>query len=117
MAALDGDATRVLEAALAAGFVGAAAVERHRPVIDRMIAVILADLHRPGPFDFGDRAFVAVLREEAMAVAGDRDAWHLPPIDTLFVQRKVSGTALLCAQLKARVDVRALAETWRDMAL
>ena len=35
-------------------------------------------------------------------------AWHLPSVDTLFVQRKISGTALLAARLKARVDVRAM---------
>ena len=36
----------------------------------------------------------------------------MPPADILFVQRKVSGTALLAARLKARVDVRAMVETW-----
>ena len=43
-----------------------------------------------------------------MTMARDRDTWHLPPADTLFVQRKISGTALLAARLKARVEVRAL---------
>ena len=36
-------------------------------------------------------------------------AWHIPPTDLLFVQRKISGTALLAARLEARVDIRALA--------
>jgi predicted unusual protein kinase regulating ubiquinone biosynthesis (AarF/ABC1/UbiB family) len=114
MAALDGDAKAVREAAIAAGFLGAAAADQHRATVDRMIAVILAELAKPGAFDFGDRAFVAVLREEAMAMAQDRATWHLPPIDTLFVQRKVSGTALLCARLKAKVDLRAMIEAHRD---
>jgi hypothetical protein len=43
-----------------------------------------------------------------MEVARDRATWHLPPADTLFTQRKISGTALLAAWLKARVDVRAM---------
>ena len=105
------------EAAVDAGFLGQAAVERHRAVADRMIDVILGELGRTGPFDFGDRAFISVLREEATVMAQDRATWHLPPIDTLFVQRKVSGTALLCARLKARVDVRAMIEGYRDRAL
>jgi len=50
---------------------------------------------------------VPALREEATTIAADRATWHLPPVDTLFVQRKVSGTALLCARLGARVDIRA----------
>lgn len=113
MAALDGDRDRVRQAAISAGFVGAAAAERHHATVDRMIDVFLAELSRPGPFDFGDRAFVAVLREEATAMAQDRATWHLPPIDTLFVQRKVSGTALLCARLKAKVDLRTVIEKFR----
>jgi predicted unusual protein kinase regulating ubiquinone biosynthesis (AarF/ABC1/UbiB family) len=105
MAGLDGDPDRVREAAVGAGFLGPAASERHRAVVDRMIGVILGELQRPGAFDFGDRRFVAVLREEATVMAQDRATWHVPPIDTLFVQRKVSGTALLCARLKAKVAV------------
>lgn len=113
MTGLDGNRDQLREAAVAAGFIGRAAVERHGAVIDRMIDVILAALHRPGPFDFGDRGFLQVVREEARAVAEDRATWHLPPVDTLFVQRKVSGTALLCARLRASVDVVPMIEAYR----
>lgn len=111
-AALARDRDGVRDAAVAAGFLGEAAVARHRPLIDRMLDVVLAELNRPGPFDFGDRAFVGVLREGAAELAADRATWHLPPADTLFVQRKISGTALLAARLKARVDVRAMVERY-----
>jgi predicted unusual protein kinase regulating ubiquinone biosynthesis (AarF/ABC1/UbiB family) len=107
-AGLAGDREQVRDAAVAAGFLGEAAVRRHRGLVDRIIDVILSELNRPGPFDFGDRAFVGTLREEATAMAADRDSWHIPPVDTLFAQRKISGTALLAARLKARVDVRAM---------
>jgi predicted unusual protein kinase regulating ubiquinone biosynthesis (AarF/ABC1/UbiB family) len=114
MAGLGGSRDAVREAAIAAGFLGATAVERHRPAVDRMVDVILGELNQPGSFDFGDRSFVSALRGEAVVMAQDRSTWHVPPIDTLFVQRKVSGTALLCARLKARVDVRSMIETYRD---
>ncbi len=107
-AALAGDRDAVREAAIAAGFLGEAAVLRHRALVDRMIDVILDELAKPGPFDFGDRAFVGVLREQGTEIARDRETWHLPPIDTLFVQRKISGTALLAARLKAQVDIRSM---------
>ncbi|MBB6504282.1 putative unusual protein kinase regulating ubiquinone biosynthesis (AarF/ABC1/UbiB family) [Sphingomonas endophytica] len=105
--ARDRDAIR--ETAVAVGFLGEAAAAAHRPAIDRIIAAIDAALNRPGAFDFGDRAFVPVVREEAKAMIADRATWHVPHVETLFVQRKVSGTALLAARLKARVDVRGLA--------
>lgn len=109
-AGLSGDTQRITEAAIAAGILSDTVSQRHRAIIDRMIGIIARELNRPGPFDFGDRAFVQVLREDGMAVASDRSSWHLPPADMLFVQRKISGTALLGARLKARVDVRAMVQ-------
>jgi len=113
MSGLDGSRDAVRAAGLNAGFFNPAAVERHPEAMNRMIDVIIAEISKPGAFDFGDRAFVGTMREEGMAIAQDRAAWHIPPIDTLFVQRKISGTALLAARLKARVDVRGLVEQWR----
>ncbi len=107
-AGLSGDCDAVREAARAAGFLGEAAVTRHRALVDRMIDIVVTEMNRPGPFDFGDRGFVEVLREQGMEMAADRSTWHIPPVETLFVQRKVSGTALLAARLEARVDVRKL---------
>lgn len=105
-AGLSGDREQVRAAALAAGVLGEAAANRHRPRIDAMIDVILSELDRPGLFDFGDRGFVELLRDDAMEIAADRSTWHIPPTDLLFAQRKISGTALLAARLKVRVDVR-----------
>ena len=108
-AGLDADRERVREAAVGAGFIGPAVIDRHGARLDHMIDIILTELHRPGPFDFGDRHFVGALRDQGMEVAADKATWHVPPTDLLFVQRKMSGTALLAARLEARVDVRALA--------
>ena len=115
-AAMRGDRTEVRDAALAAGFLGPAVVARHPAALDRMIDVVLGELDRPGPFDFGDRAFVAALRDQGLEIASDPAAWHLPPAGVLFAQRKISGTALLAGRLGARVDVRALVAPWLDDA-
>lgn len=108
-AGLAHDRDRIREIAVETGFLGEAAVAAHRPAVDRIIAAIDDTMARPGPFDFGDRAFVPVVREETRPMIADRDTWHVPHVETLFVQRKISGSALLCARLKARVDVRGLA--------
>jgi len=107
-AGLAQDGSRVREEAVAAGFVNPAAVERHGERIDRMIAIIVNEMGRDAPFDFGDRSFVPLLRDEGLAIAQDKASWHLPPAETLFVQRKVSGTALLGARLEAVVNVHAI---------
>jgi predicted unusual protein kinase regulating ubiquinone biosynthesis (AarF/ABC1/UbiB family) len=108
-AGLAHDRDRIRDTAVKTGFLGQQAAIAHRPAIDRMIAAIDEAMNRPGPFDFGDRAFVPVVREEARGLIADRASWHVPQVETLFVQRKVSGTALLAARLKARVDVRGMA--------
>jgi len=111
-AGLAEDKKAVREAALAAGFMGAEVLARHSGRVDRMIDVIMGELNRPGLFDFGDRRFVGVLRDQGMEIAADSRSWHMPPADILFVQRKISGTALLAARLKARVDIRTLVTPW-----
>lgn len=108
-AGLAGDRDRIRDTAVETGFLGAEAAAAHRPAVDRIIAAIDEAMNRPGAFDFGDRAFVPVVREEARGLIDDRATWHVPEPETLFVQRKVSGTALLAARLKARVDVRGMA--------
>ncbi|MEO1044072.1 MAG: AarF/ABC1/UbiB kinase family protein [Pseudomonadota bacterium] len=113
-AGIDGDPEAVLQGALDAGFMSPVAVERHRDIVDRMIATIIEEIHRPGRFDFGDRAFVKVLADQGMAMAEDRQTWHIPPVETLFMQRKISGTALLAARLKARVDIRSMVQRHLD---
>ena len=111
-AAIDGNRDRVREAAVATGFIGAGAIANHRRKIDRMIDIVIGELNRPEVFDFGDRGFIEVLRDQGMDVAADQAAWHIPPADLLFVQRKISGTALLAARLKGRVDVRSLLDRY-----
>ncbi|WP_408586736.1 ABC1 kinase family protein [Novosphingobium sp.] len=93
-------------ALLEVGFVSPRQMERHGDRLDAMIAVILSQVGRPGLFDFAERSFVEQIREQAMPMAEDRASWHVPPAATLFVQRKVSGTALLAVRMKARLPLR-----------
>ena len=107
-AGLAQDSLAVRDAAVEAGFVGRGVLDGHSERLERMIGIIVSEMNRPGPFDFGDRAFVSVLRDEGMEMAADKATWHIPPVETLFVQRKISGTAMLGARLKAKVEVREL---------
>ena len=106
-AGLSGDRDAVRTAALDAGFIGPALITRHRALFDCMIDDLLTATNQPGPFDFADRGFLGMIREKAASLAADRATWHIPSTDKLFVQRKISGTALLAARLRANVDIRA----------
>nr|WP_298896032.1 AarF/ABC1/UbiB kinase family protein [uncultured Altererythrobacter sp.] len=110
-AGLTGDGSKVRQAALNIGFINETVIERQGERVDRMIGIITEEMNTDAPFDFGNRAFVPLLREEGMAIAEDKQSWHIPPVETLFVQRKVSGTALLGAKLKAVINIRRLVDT------
>jgi predicted unusual protein kinase regulating ubiquinone biosynthesis (AarF/ABC1/UbiB family) len=107
-AALDDDRAAMREAAIAIGFFDAATQARHADQVVAIMAMAMAPLRRSGPFDFGDAAFMARMREAGMALGAEKDFWHVPPMDALYLQRKFGGTYLLGARLRARVDVRAL---------
>ncbi len=105
-AGLAEDSAALKAALLEVGFVSPVTLERHAPAFDAMIAVLMQHLGRPGLFEFADRSFVAEVRRSVETVAADRAAWHIPPAETLFVQRKVSGTALLAVRMAARLPLR-----------
>jgi predicted unusual protein kinase regulating ubiquinone biosynthesis (AarF/ABC1/UbiB family) len=108
-AGLAEDPQALRAAILQVGFVSPTLLERHGERIDAMIAILMAHLSRPGPLDFSDRRFVEDLRRIGRPIAEDRAAWHVPPVQTLLVQRKVSGTALLAVRMRVRVPIRDLA--------
>jgi predicted unusual protein kinase regulating ubiquinone biosynthesis (AarF/ABC1/UbiB family) len=105
-AGLADDRDAVLSALIEVGFISTATLQRHRRTIDDMVDLTLGHVGRPGAFDFSDRSFVGPLLRQSETIIADRGAWHVPPADTLFVQRKISGMALLAIRMQARVPVR-----------
>lgn len=64
-----------------------------------------------GPlFDFAAADLPRRARDRALAVGFSADLWSMPPIDTLFVHRKIGGMYLLASRLGAKIDMRALLE-------
>jgi predicted unusual protein kinase regulating ubiquinone biosynthesis (AarF/ABC1/UbiB family) len=105
LAGLSEDLPALRRALVEVGFLSPVLLQRHGQAIDEMIGVLLRHLGRPGLFDVADRAFVEQVRQKAETIAADRMAWHAPPAETLFVQRKVSGMALLAIRLRARLPL------------
>ena len=107
-AGLAEDRAALVAALVGMGFISPLAVQRHADALDAMIEVLVTHLGRPGLFDFADRSFVEQLRRHAEEIVADRATWHIPPADSLFLQRKVSGMALLAVKLRARLPVRTM---------
>ncbi len=83
--------------------------ERRAALLDLLELATEPFRHR-GPYDFGVSDLPLRAREAATRLAFRHGLRNPPPPDVLFVQRKIGGTFLLCARLRARVDARGLAE-------
>ena len=106
--ALAGEAGGILKAAVEFGFINQYTAQKYEVSISEMIMIAVAMLNKDGKLDFSDNAIIDEMRKHITELAVDRDNWHIPQVDTLFVQRKLGGVYLLASKLKAQVDVRAM---------
>jgi predicted unusual protein kinase regulating ubiquinone biosynthesis (AarF/ABC1/UbiB family) len=108
-AGLSGDPDATMRALERIGFIRPGLSERHRATILDMAGMGFAILRGPGPFDFRGNDFAARVRARGMEIGNERELWHIPPAETLFLQRKIGGLYLLATRLGAQVDIPALA--------
>lgn len=108
-ATMAGDRAAMVQAGLAIGYFDDNTQTLHQQAVLDLFAMALEPLCHDGAFDFGTTDMAQRLRDAGMALGLDRDFWHIPPIDALFLHRKLGGLYLLAARLKARVNVHQLA--------
>ncbi|MEM7499728.1 MAG: AarF/ABC1/UbiB kinase family protein [Pseudomonadota bacterium] len=113
-AAMADDRTGMRDASVAAGFIGPDTAAHHAQAVVDMIAIGASPFRAAGVFDFAGDALPDRMREAGTALALDRSFTHVPPMDILYLQRKLAGMYLLAARLKARVALRPLIEPWLD---
>ena len=64
------------------------------------------------PYDFGNTDLMMRLHDMGMELTYEKNFWHVPPADALFIHRKLGGLYLLAKRLGAHVDMRAVASPW-----
>lgn len=105
---LSGNVENIMAHLVVMGLIPADISGRPHEVISEMIAMSVAPLSEDKIFDFGSTQIATDLSDRGMEIAGDRELWHVPPAETVFLQRKLGGMYLLAARLQARVNVAAL---------
>lgn len=100
-----GDRAGIDAAAQVIGYFQADIRDDHRRAVLDIFVVATEPLRHDGPYDFGRSDLAARIRDAGMVLGFDRDFWHTPPADALFLHRKLGGLYLLAAKLGARVDV------------
>ena len=114
-AGLDRDSDAIERAMEGLGYISASTPLSQREIILRMANKALP-LVTAETFDFGDTSFIAGMRDEGMALSLEEGYAEIPPIDALFLQRKMAGLFLLATRLRAQLPVRRLLETGLDAA-
>lgn len=46
-----------------------------------MSDVVIGEMTKAGPYDFGDRDLAEIVRDQGMDITADQIAWHIPPAD------------------------------------
>jgi predicted unusual protein kinase regulating ubiquinone biosynthesis (AarF/ABC1/UbiB family) len=109
-AGLARDRDGVLAALEGLGFVRSGLAQHHRTALLDMAGMGFAALD--GPLDFATDDLPDRMRRRGMEIGNERELWHIPPAETLFLQRKIGGLYLLAARLGATVDFPALLARW-----
>ena len=110
--AIRGDRAAMSTAAQEIGYFQDTIHAHQRDAVIDLFATACEPLRHAGVYDFGASDLAVRLRDAGLKLSLDRDFWHTPPADALFLHRKLGGLYLLAARLGARVDVGRLAEPW-----
>jgi len=108
-AAVDDDYEALCDAITAIGFVAHEDGEAATEAVCNLVHLATEPFRSSEPYDFATSDLAARARSGGTALVLEHGHLRPPPPQALYVQRKLGGTFLLCARLRARVDARALA--------
>lgn len=106
-ATMSGSVPAVRNALVDMRYLSPAQVARHGAELDAMIAIVLDHiLKAPGGLvDFSGRGPLSAIEAKARVLFADRSGWTLPSPDKIFLQRKITGMALLSVTMQVRLPL------------
>jgi len=109
-AVMAGDRPALRAAAVEIGYLPAGEREDRALGVEELILLVCEPLRHRGAYDFVRSELARRARDAGLDLVLRRGFLRPPPAETVFLHRKLIGTFLLCAKIRARVDVRALIE-------
>ncbi|WP_421862084.1 ABC1 kinase family protein [Motiliproteus sp.] len=113
-AARAGDLQQIENHAGDLGYLRADEAQVYRHGLSQMINTVAEPFRHQGPYDFAASDLSQRVADIAIDLRVQQRYLHLPPTDVLFLHRKIAGTYLLCARLRAQVDVSGLVERYLE---
>ncbi|MCU0833605.1 MAG: AarF/ABC1/UbiB kinase family protein [Chromatiaceae bacterium] len=111
-AAAANDPAGVRASAEEIGYLGDGVDAGQANALTALIVAAAEPLRHRGYYDFGASDLFARVYAQGKDLVFGQGFRRSPPPATLFLHRKFVGTFLLCARLRARVDVASLVEPW-----
>lgn len=100
------DIEQVAQGAMQIGLISSSLPESVNQQIISMCYQACEPLLSDHMYDFGASDLALRLREMGLQLGLEKTYSHTPPVDTLFLHRKLGGLFLLAIKLKAQVNVR-----------
>ncbi len=106
--AVELDVDGIIAAAERLGYVMGAEGTEYRAMMEEGLVLALEPLGHDKPFDFAGSDLSQRLAELGEGITRYREFWHAPPMDVMYVQRKLGGLFLLATRVRAKVNVHRL---------
>lgn len=116
VAGLAGDRAAYTAPAMALGLLSDAMPASFKTAILDMIDVVFRVTTDRNVYDFSDPALTKRLHDMGQSMAAENIVPPPPPMEVLYIQRKLAGMMLLAARLGARVPVKSLIQTALHMS-
>lgn len=109
-AMMAGDRSAVRGIAEEIGYLQPGDSEQHSSQVLDLISLVCEPLIHEGTYDFGASDLILRARDAGLDLVFKSGEFRAPPPETIFLHRKLVGSFMLCARIRARIDVRSLIE-------
>jgi predicted unusual protein kinase regulating ubiquinone biosynthesis (AarF/ABC1/UbiB family) len=98
----------VLKAASHIGYFKNDLVDEYKNNVIDLFLMACEPLRVKGEFDFKNSELALKIKNAGLALSAQSQQWHTPPVDALFIHRKLAGLYLIAARLGVKIDVKTL---------
>lgn len=111
-AGMNNETAQMNEAATTIGFFQDYITPEQRTRLLNLFSLACEPLRHDGQYDFGSSSLAEKISQAGMEMSFKNNYWHTPPVDAIFLHRKLAGVYLIAARLKSRVNVKKLFEPY-----
>jgi predicted unusual protein kinase regulating ubiquinone biosynthesis (AarF/ABC1/UbiB family) len=111
-ACIDERQEEMVDHATRLGYLADDDLPRYRERMLRLIHTATEPARTAGDYDFADATLAHRMREQIVELRLDREFSRMPPVEILFLHRKLAGLYLMLARLQARIPVQSLVTSY-----